>query len=150
MPVPRIHCTPCRKVSTAVRVSSSLIFMRLVTKLGKKSRLFFATAFVQTASAVASRRPRCRVYRKLVSSKKGLLCVWSWEEQGCKCRTLPARCGANFRLWLNNKNNKVTCRLRGPTWLAGIKWRGHKYDMRTHGLTYSDHRLAQKVGFESL
>ena len=38
-------------------------------------------------------------------------------QQGCKCRPLSASWGANFRQKLN-KNNKVTCRLRGTTWIA--------------------------------
>ena len=43
-------------------------------------------------------------------------------KRGCKCRPLPASCGANFRQSLHkktkNKNNFATCRLRGTTWLA--------------------------------
>ncbi len=42
------------------------------------------------------------------------------QKQGCKCRLLPASWGGPFRqrLIIIN-NNKVTCRLRDTTWLAG-------------------------------
>ena len=39
------------------------------------------------------------------------------KQQGCKCRPLPASC--HFRQRINKNNNKVICRLRGTTWLAG-------------------------------
>ena len=44
------------------------------------------------------------------------------KKTSCKCRPLPASCGANSRLWFNNNNNNlVTCRLCGTTWITGKK-----------------------------